>query len=119
MKRRTIFLMIGIVFAGFLSYLGGYTLVKDDVQMKMVEPVSVQRSLLRNGSDADYFQKEYYVVWLEKQMLHIYKMPENVIYDSVKLSTLQISEEEKIMLREGVTFETLTDVFGFLENSMS
>ena len=62
---------------------------------------------------------EYYIAVIEQDMLMIYKMPEETLYDSVKVSTLHIVEEEMTQLQEGMIFEDLTELFGFLENSMS
>ena len=49
----------------------------------------------------------------------IYKMPEEILYDSVELSSLGLYENEKAQLLEGMVFGDLKEVFEFLENSMS
>ena len=46
-------------------------------------------------------------------------MPEEVLYETVKLESLHLSEKEEEALSEGIFFQTLTEVFEFLENSMS
>ena len=63
--------------------------------------------------------EEHYIAKIEQNMLVIYKLPEEIIYDSVKLSTLQLTDSEYTALSNGIDFYSLTEVFGFLENSMS
>ena len=83
----------------------------------MADPVLVQKST--QLIEHDLINEEHYLAKIEKDMLVIYKMPENVIYDSVRLSTLQLTNSESTALLNGIDFESITEVFEFLENSMS
>lgn len=118
MKRRTVFMVVGVVLLGILAYFGGYYYMHEKPQIK-IEETMMQRNLLLSGEGNSEIQAEYYVAKIEETMLNIYKMPENMLYDAVKLSSLQLSEEEQERLRAGITFQGLTEVFEFLENSMS
>ena len=52
-------------------------------------------------------------------MLLIYKMPEESIYDSLKTSNLQFQEKDYLQLKNGIVFQSLAEVFEFLESCMS
>ena len=117
--RKTIVVTGGILLAGVLSYFGGYFYYNSlNPKTGFIEPISVQRTvrLLDESSDE---MEEHYQTKIEQDMLMIYKLPENVIYDSVKLSTLHLTESEYTALNDGIDFYSLTEVFEFLENSMS
>lgn len=117
--KKTIVVTSSIILVGILSYFGGYfyyTAVS--TQTKNMNPISIQRSIQLTESNQTRIE-EYYLAKIEQDMLVIYKIPENVIYDSVKLSTLHLTDSESAALRNGINFDGLTEVFEFLENSMS
>lgn len=117
--RKTIVVTSIIILAGILSYFGGYFYYSSvSLQTKNINPVSVQRSVQFIESNQTDIE-EYYLVRIEQDMLMIYKIPENIIYDSVKLSTLHLTDSESAALLIGIRFESLKEVFEFLENTMS
>lgn len=118
MKKRTVFIIIGVILLSVAAYFGGYHFMYEKPQVKLEETI-MQRNLLLSGESNPGIKEESYIAKIEKTMLNIYKMPENILYDSVKLSSLHLSAEEQERLRDGVTFNYLTEVFEFLENSMS
>lgn len=117
--RKTIFITSGIVLAGILSYFGGYYYYTSvNSQTKQINPISVQRTVQFMESDFEETEEQYHAK-IEQDMLIIYKIPENVVYDSVKLSTLHLIDSESTALLNGINFDSLMEVFEFLENSMS
>lgn len=117
--RKSILITSCILLAGILSYFSGYFYYTSvNSHTKMVNPVSVQKSaqLVENDQISD---KDHYFAIIEQDMLVIYKIPENEIYDSVKLSTLQLTKSEKAALVNGIDFKNIAEVFEFLESSMS
>ena len=118
MKKKILFLVF-LITAGAFAYYGGYhAYTSNRPKTRMIEPESLQKAVPMNHTD-DPQLKEYYIGKIENDQLMIYKMPEDAIYDSVKLSSLGLYEEEKERLINGMVFENLTAVFEFLENSMS
>ena len=117
MKKRTVYVLILLVLLCVLAYLGGYYLMDDKLQTEL-EEVVIQRKILLDEAGDDV-QSEYYIARLEGVALHIYKMPENKVYDSVQINSLHLSEDEVEQLRNGIVFQNLKEVFEFLENSMS
>lgn len=118
MKKRTIYVVIIVIVFGILAYLGGYYFMREKPQ-KELEELVMQRNLLITSDANTAEEMVYYRAGIEGMTLHIYKMPENIIYDSVDLSSLQLTEDEKNELKKGITFNDLPEVFEFLENSMS
>ena len=117
--KKTIVVTSSIILAGILSYFGGYFYYTSvNSQTKEIDPVSVQKSVQEIDYDLTDTE-EYYFAKIEQDMLMIYKIPENIIYDSVKLSTLHLTDSESAALLTGIRFAGLSEVFEFLENSMS
>lgn len=118
--KKTVLFVTGLIVIGALSYFGGYyAYMSANPETEIIEPISVQRAISLSDTDSAANQLEYYIARIEQEMLMIYKMPEDVLYDSVKLSSLHFQENEYSKLLEGMTFYSLTEVFEFLENSMS
>jgi len=108
-----------LITAGTFAYYGGYHAYKiNRPKVEMIEPERLQKAVQVKDSDSDH-SEEYYVGKIENDELMIYKMPEESVYDSIRLSTLSFYGEEEQKLTEGMIFENLTEVFEFLENSMS
>ena len=118
MKKKILF-VIFLITAGTFAYYGGYhSYMSNRPKVQIIEPESVQKAIqTKKYNDSD--MREYYVGKIEEDQLMIYKMPEDSLYDSIRLSTLSFYGEEKENLMEGMVFEDLTEVFEFLENSMS
>ena len=114
MKKSLVF--IGIVIAGGLAYWSGYQYV--DSKDQPIPFVSGERELWP-VKNKNYVENRFYILKIDGDMLSVYQMPSERLYDSVKLSTLHLEEEEYTELFQGIKFETLTEVFEFLENSMS
>ncbi len=118
MKKKILFL-IGLIIAGTFAYYGGYHVYQiNRPKVEIIEPESLQRAV-QTSEKEQMILKEYYVGKIEQDLLMIYKMPEETVYDSVKLNSLHFYEEEKQQLLDGMVFQNLTEVFEFLENSMS
>ena len=118
MKKKILYVIFLIV-AGTFAYYGGYhAYTSNRPKVQLIEPERLQKAM----PTKDYYNsdiREYYVGKIEKDHLLIYKMPEDSVYDSIRLSTLNFYGEEEEKLMEGMIFEDLTEVFEFLENSMS
>ena len=118
MRKRIMFLL-GLVDAGVVSFYSGYYLyISSNPKTEIVEPVNLHRAMMMSDESTDVLQ-EYYFGIIEQDMLVIYKMPEKIVYDSVKVSGLHLQDKEKRQLHEGLRFGSLNEVFEFLENSMS
>lgn len=119
MKKTFVFL-IGLVMAGTLAYFGGYYFyISDNPKTEFVEPMTLQRAVQLSDTDLSTDSEEYYIAKIEQDMLMIYQMPGKILYDSVEISSLHFTEKEQPRLLEGMIFQNLTEVFEFLENSMS
>ena len=117
--KKSWFVTGTIFLAGILAYFGGYYYyTSTNLQAKVLDPVSVQRAVLE--TEEKHIEKtEHYFAKIENEMLIIYEMPEELIYESIKLSGLQLTENEYIALLDGIHFQNLSEIFNFLENSMS
>ena len=119
MKRKIGFLIL-LILAGALSYYGAYELYgMYHPKVEMPETFSLQRAPAAENLSIKNEDIRYYWGIIEQDQVLIYQMPEQTLYDSVKLSSLQLQNEEKGQLMKGKLFPTLTEVFEFLENSMS
>lgn len=118
MKRTILFLMC-LIIAGTFAYFGGYYLyMTSNPKTEILETDTLQRSVPMSDTE-QMISDEYYIGKIEQNMLVIYKMPEETLYDSVKVSGLQFHGEEEQQLIEGMVFQNITEVYEFLENSMS
>ena len=118
MKKKILY-VIFLIMAGTAAYYGGYhAYTSNRPKVELVEPEKVQKAIQTKGYD-NREQQEYYVGKIEEDHLVIYKMPEDSIYDSIRLGTLNFYGEEVTELKEGMVFKDLTEVFELLENSMT
>lgn len=119
--KKKLLLGICLVFAGILAYFCGYYGYQRTVSgTEIPKTMTVQRALQSENSEAgEVNAEEYYVAKIERDFLMIYKMPENTVYESVKMNSLYVTEKEKQRLITGRIFWNLPEVFEFLENSMS
>ena len=118
--RRKILFVIGLLIAGTSAYYGGYYLYtsqRPKIEIEM--PATLQRGITDNDVKQTGYEQEYYIAKIEQEMLLIYKMPEESIYDSLKISNLQFQEKDYLHLKKGIVFHSLTEVFEFLESCMS
>lgn len=118
--RKAVLFIIFIIFAGTISYFGGYYLyISGNPKTELTEQMTVQKSVEFaepfNGDDT----QEYYFAKIEQGQLLIYKMPDATLYDSVEISSLHMQGMEEVQFLEGMRFESLAEVFEFLENAMS
>lgn len=117
--KRTVLFVIGLIIAGTLAYFSGYYAYKaGHPETELLDAESVQKAI-QTSEKQENVSGEYYVGKIEQNLLVIYKMPEEILYDSVELSSLGLYENEKAQLLEGMVFGDLKEVFEFLENSMS
>lgn len=117
--KKTVLFIIGLIFAGTLSYFGGYYLyVTQNPKIELTEQVTVQNAVPLSSVKMPE-EQDYYFAKLEQDMLRIYKMPDAVVYDSVRASSLHMSGMDEELLLAGMRFETLEEVFEFLESAMS
>ncbi len=118
--RKVVLFFIGMIALGTLSFFGAYAFyLSEYLEMEYVEQIPVQRSVLKSDIGQESELPEYYVAKIEQDLLVIYKMPEETLYDSVETSSLNFHGTEEAELMNGITFESLKEVFEFLENSMS
>lgn len=119
MKKISIYLLF-LILAGTLSYFGGYYLyTSNHPKSEYIEPLALQRGIQMNDVTAGEDVQEYYFAKIEQEMLMIYEMPNRLLYDSVELSGIHIQGTDWQQLIEGIRFDSLTEVFEFLENVMS
>lgn len=117
--KKTWFVTGTIFLAGILAYFGGYYYyTSTNSQSKILNPVSVQRAV-QPAEEHQIEAEKHYFAKIEEEMLVIYEMPEELIYESIRLSSLQLTEGEYIALLDGIHFQNLPEIFNFLENSMS
>lgn len=118
--KKKVFFLIGILLAGTLSYYSAYyAYTSNHSGSKMQETQMIQKAVPLQQNAGIEEEQSYYLAQIEDQMLYIYKMPEKDVYDSLKLSSLHFTKKEQMELLKGLTFQNLTEVFEFLENSMS
>lgn len=118
MKRIIVF-VIGVILAGALAYFTAYHVyTSKNHTADILTPVTLQRAA-PPAKEAEKEPQIYYLAKIEDGILCIYRMPEESLYDSIKLSSLHMTSKERGELMQGVVFESLTEVFEFLENSMS
>jgi hypothetical protein len=117
--KRTVLFIISLIIAGMFAYYAGYYVYKmNRPEVKFLETESVQRAV-QLPENKQMVSDEYYIGIIEQNMLAIYKMPEEILYDSIDVESLQFYGNEKKQLTEGMIFKNLTEVYEFLENSMS
>ena len=117
--KRTVLFVISLVVTGTLAFYGGYYVYKSNrPKTQFLETENVQRAV-QMSENVSAASKEYYIGIIEQDLLAIYKMPEEILYDSIDVESLQFYGNEKKQLTEGMIFGNLTEVFEFLENSMS
>ena len=117
MKKTMV--IVGIMLAGILSYYAGYLYYTElNSKEHRLESSSVQRTVQLLEMNTNMIE-EGYLARIDQDMLVIYKIPENTIYDSIKMSSLQLTDSEYTALLNGIHFKKLTELFEFLENSMS
>jgi len=118
--RKTVLFVIGLIAVGSLAYYGAYHFyLTEHPKMEYVEQIPLQRSVIQPETGQESNLPEYYLAKIEQDMLMIYKMPEETLYDSVETSSLNFHGTEETQLMNGISFESLKEVFEFLENSMS
>ncbi len=118
--RKKILFIICVLVAGVFAYYGGYYMyITQRPKVEIEMPATLQRGIADNHIKQTGYEQEYYVAKIEQEMLVIYKMPDESIYDSLKTSNLQFQEKDYMLLKEGISFESLTEVFEFLESCMS
>lgn len=118
--KKTVLFIVFLIFAGTLSYFGGYYLyVTENPKAEIPEQITVQKAVQLSDMQVDDEEQEYYFAKIEQNMLMIYKMPDATLYDSVEVSSLHVQGVEEAQLLEGMRFDSLTEVFEFLENAMS
>ena len=117
--KRTVWFMISLIIAGTFAYYAGYYVYKlNRPKVEFLETENVQRAV-QPPENKQMVSDEYYIGIIEQNMLAIYKMPEEILYDSIDVDSLQFYGNEKKQLTEGMIFRHLTEGFEFLENSMS
>lgn len=119
MRRKLLFLL-GLILLGTASYYGAYQLyVGSHPKAVIEEPMTLLKSKdIKQKVQAEN-EREYYLARIEKEMLLVYKMPEESIYDSMNADGLQFQEKDFLQLEKGMVFEDLTEVLEFLESCMS
>lgn len=118
--KKIVMFSISLIVMGVLAYFGAYYVyVSEHPQVELKEEAVLQKSVIDPLFGKEPAEPEYYLAKIEKDRLMIYKMPENTLYDYVELSSLNFHGTEREDLTTGISFENLTEVFEFLENSMS
>ena len=115
--RKALLYMIGVIMVGIISYYVGYQFYENNrSQTEFKEQQFLQKG---NSKDASYVEAPYYMMKIEDEKLIIYLMPAKDVYDSLKISGLQLLDSDRSALEQGKRFENLTEVFAFLESCMS
>lgn len=118
--KKKVWFIITLLFACIVAYWSGYYGYQTGhPKTEMIEPFNMQKSLQVPENGEEISAEEYYIAKKEQDMLMIYKMPEAVLYESIEINSLHITEAEEKGLRAGMVFSDLPEVFEFLENSMS
>ena len=118
--RKTILFLIGLILAGTASFYGGYYLyVTNRPEISYEMPMTLQKGMMLTEKKDSVEEQNYYLAKIEEEKLMIYEMPEESIYDSLKIGTLQFMTEDYEKLKEGMIFQSLNEVFEFLESCMS
>lgn len=118
--KKLIYYMIFLIAGGILAYfIAYYSYMEKLSKPEVLQSVVLQETVPFNDKNLLMKTDNYYLVKIEKDSLIVYTMPEEQIYDSIKLSSLYISENEYEELYNGLVFEHLNEVLEFLENSMS
>ena len=117
--RKKFTYIAGLIFAGVLSYYSGYYFyINSRTGFLEHEYESVQRGNTENLQLVNV-AKEYYIAKIENNLLVIYQMPQKIIYDSLRTEQLQFQEKDYQELYEGMRFDSLGELFEFLESCMS
>ena len=117
--KRTVLFIISLIIAGTFAYYAGYYVYKmNRPKVQFLETENVQRAV-QISENKQMISDDYYIGIIEQDLLAIYKMPEEILYDSIEVDSLQFYGNEKKQLTEGMIFKNLTEVYEFLENSMS
>ena len=117
--KRTVLFIISLIIAGTFAYYAGYYVYKiNRPKVEFLETENVQRAV-QLPENKQMISEEYYIGIIEQNMLAIYKMPEEILYDTIEVNSLNFYGDEEQELAKGKVFQTLTEVFEFLENSMS
>ena len=118
--KKVVFFLIGLILAGTLAYFTAYEIYTSEKhRLDVPVPVTLQKAAPVMKNNKEVSTQEFYLARLEEQILVIYKMPEEIVYDSVKLSSLYLDTKERMELSRGIIFQDLKELFEFLENSMS
>lgn len=107
MKKTAVY-AAALIVIGVLSYFIGYY-----ITVPKTAPESILSEREKNPA------QEHYIAKIERDMLFIYEMPENTIYDSMNTESMNFQTGELPALLDGIVFESLTEVYEFLESSMS
>ena len=117
--RKKIIFMIVLLCAGTFAYYGGYHFYRSTHPKVEITKPEIYSQPVPVAKKAVQISRDYYIGVIQEDKLMIYQMPEEVLYDSVEVSSLKFYEDEQQQLKEGMIFDDLTELFEFLENSMS
>ena len=118
MRKKMIF-MIVLLCAGTFAYYGGYHFYRSThPKVEIIKPETYSQPV-SVAEKTVQISRDYYIGVIQEDKLMIYQMPEEVLYDSVAVSSLKFYNDELQQLNEGMIFDDLTELFEFLENSMS
>ena len=117
--RKKFAYITGLIVAGILSYYSGYYFyINSRTGLLSHGYESVQRGNIENLQLINE-TKEYYIAKIEKNLLVIYQMPQEIIYDSLRTEQLQFQKKDYPELYDGMRFDSLSELFEFLESCMS
>lgn len=118
MKKSVSFALL-LIFLCFAAYFGGYRMAASRAEKMRQAEKNYLHQTVRNVEMTEKVPGEHYVAKIEQETLFIYEMPEHTVYDFMEIKTLHFPENERAELKKGLVFETLAEVYEFLENSMS
>lgn len=117
--RKKFAYIAGLMIAGVLSYYSGYYFyINSRTGMSAHRYERVQQGNIENLQMINETQ-DYYIAKIEKNLLVIYQMPQEIIYDSLRTEQLQFQKKDYQELYDGMRFDSLGELFEFLENCMS
>lgn len=115
--RKALLFFVCLIIAGIIAFYAGYYLYQSNRSQVEIEEQPVLKRGVR--SDSEPPKRPYYLLKIEGNQLIVYQMPEEIIYDSVKVDSLILQEKDMPALLEGKEYVELTEVFEFLESCMS
>lgn len=117
---KRLWFIAGLAAVGIFAYCSSYYFYLGSERERGISDPPVSQYVLPLPEETvSSDEEEYYIAKIEEDVIVIRRMPDNVRYETIKLSSVRFLDDEEERLKEGILFESLSEVFEFLENSMS